>query len=191
MSTTKTILADIRQVVSVPPSSQGGYNLDLFDLIKRKFWLISFFTILGIALSMLYFFKAPKTYRSTAKIFVDEKNASAVSNDGEYYANETSVEQYLLKRSRVRRSFHHRSRTVSFTNSIRLPIVMTSCVTFAMEEHFQRNQQTRKPNQECSKFPSAVPTQKNARKFSARSSIHLTNTSSQRHDTLEAMRLNL
>jgi capsular exopolysaccharide synthesis family protein len=79
-----------------PPAQQGGYNLDLFDLIKRKFWIILFFTLAGIALSMLYFFKAPKTYQSTAKIFVDEKNASVVSGEGEFGGSDTSVEQYML-----------------------------------------------------------------------------------------------
>lgn len=76
-----------------PPST--GYQLDVFDLVKRKFGLILFFVIAGVALSAVYFFKAPKTYRSVAKIFVDEKNASVVG-DGESFANETAIEQYLI-----------------------------------------------------------------------------------------------
>lgn len=72
------------------------YNLDIIDLIRRKFWIICFFTLLLSAASVLFYFKAPKTYESTAKIFVDEKSAPSVnSNDRESFATETSVEKHL------------------------------------------------------------------------------------------------
>jgi capsular exopolysaccharide synthesis family protein len=73
-----------------------NYSLDVFQLVKRKFGLISFFVLLGIGLAVLYYFNAPKTYESTAKIFVDEKNAPALnaSNRGSY-VDEVSVEKYL------------------------------------------------------------------------------------------------
>ena len=46
---------------------------------------------------MLYYFKAPKTFQSTARIFVDEKSASVInSNDGDSFVNETSIEKYLV-----------------------------------------------------------------------------------------------
>ena len=79
-----------------PAPSTGGlsdlYNFDVFDMIRRKVWLILFFTLLGIALSLLFFFKAPKTYRSTAKVFVDEKSAPSLNDDG---FNQNTVEKYI------------------------------------------------------------------------------------------------
>ena len=56
--------------------SSDFYNLDVLDIVRRKFPLILFFLLLGIGLSTLYYFKAPKTFESTAKIFVDEKERS-------------------------------------------------------------------------------------------------------------------
>jgi len=74
------------------------YNLDLLDLMRRKVGVIVFFTLLGIGLSLLYFFKAPKTYESTSKIFVDEKNAPSVNGaDQNAFMNEISMENYLQK----------------------------------------------------------------------------------------------
>jgi capsular exopolysaccharide synthesis family protein len=84
------------QPAAATPSSGGLselYNFDVFDMVKRKFWLILFFTFLGIGLALLFFFKAPKTYRSTAKVFVDEKSAPSI-NDGEGFAQNT-VEKYI------------------------------------------------------------------------------------------------
>jgi capsular exopolysaccharide synthesis family protein len=76
---------------------KDSYNLDVFDLIKRKFWFIQFFVLVGIGLSLLYFVKAPKTYQSTSKIFVDEKSPPAMNaSDGDSYVKETSIEQYLV-----------------------------------------------------------------------------------------------
>ena len=87
------------------PPSQGmaqsaapkadSYSLDVFDLIKRKFWIIQFFVLLGIGLSLLYYFKAPKTYESIATIFVDEKSAPSVSGEGDF-SNDSSIEKYLV-----------------------------------------------------------------------------------------------
>ncbi|QEG22823.1 Tyrosine-protein kinase YwqD [Mariniblastus fucicola] len=79
------------------PSSGGGlselYNFDVFDMVRRKIWLILFFTLLGIAAALLFFFQAPKTYRSTAKVFVDEKSAPSISEE-DGYAQDT-VEKYI------------------------------------------------------------------------------------------------
>ena len=85
------------QATGQRPGGSGGlselYNFDVFDMVRRKFWLIVFFTILGIGLSTLYFFKAPKTYQSTAKVFVDEKSTASLTDaDG---GNNNTVEKYL------------------------------------------------------------------------------------------------
>ena len=89
-----------QQQPSGPPVSAlktDSYNLDIFDLIKRKFWIILFFVLLGVGATMLYYFKAPKTFQSTARIFVDEKSASVInSGDGDSFVNETSIEKYLV-----------------------------------------------------------------------------------------------
>jgi len=72
------------------------YTLDVFDLVRRSFWLILFFLLLCTGLSILYYAKAPKTYQSTAKIFIDEKSAPSVnSNDRESFAGDTTIEKYL------------------------------------------------------------------------------------------------
>jgi capsular exopolysaccharide synthesis family protein len=79
------------------PSLGGGrselYNFDVFDMVRRKVWLILFFTLLGIALALLFFFKAPKTYRSTAKVFVDEKSAPSLNDSDSFKQN--TVEKYI------------------------------------------------------------------------------------------------
>ena len=81
----------------VPASKSDSYNLDVFDLIKRKFWIIMFFVLLGVAATMLYYLKAPKTFESTARIYVDEKSASVInSGDGDSFVNDASIEKYLV-----------------------------------------------------------------------------------------------
>ena len=87
-----------RPLANQPVKRHDIYNLDLLDLIRRKIGVIVFFTLLGVALSLLYFFKAPKTYESTSKIFVDEKNAPSVNgNDQSALMTEVSMETYLQK----------------------------------------------------------------------------------------------
>ena len=87
-----------RPLQNQPVKRQDIYNLDILDLIRRKLGVIVFFTLLGIGLSLLYFFKAPKTYESTSKIFVDEKNAPSMNSaDQSAFMNEVSMENYLQK----------------------------------------------------------------------------------------------
>ena len=74
------------------------YDLDLLDLVRRKIGLILFFVFLGIGLSLLYFFKAPKTYQSTSKIYVDERSAPTMnSGDSNGFVSEVAMETYLQK----------------------------------------------------------------------------------------------
>ena len=81
-----------------PVKRQDMYSLDILDIIRRKFGVILFFALLGIGLSVLYFFKAPKTYESTSKIVVDEKNAPSMNaSDQSAFINEVSMENYLQK----------------------------------------------------------------------------------------------
>ncbi len=75
------------------PSDNTGGGFDVFGLLRRKFWTIAFFVLLATGLSVVYFLKAPKTFESTAKIFVDERNAPV--SDGDAYQSETNVEQYV------------------------------------------------------------------------------------------------
>ena len=84
--------------LQTPTKRSDIYNIDLLDLVRRKAGLIVFFTLVGIGLSLLYYFKAPKVYESTSKIFVDEKNAPTVnSNDQSAFMTEVSMENYLQK----------------------------------------------------------------------------------------------
>lgn len=74
-----------------------AYNLDLFELIRRKFKLINFFVLLGIAIAMVYYFKAPKLYKSIAGIHVDEQNAPSMNNnESDMFKQEAPIERYLL-----------------------------------------------------------------------------------------------
>ena len=88
-----------RPAQNQPAKRHDIYNLDLLDLVRRKAGLIIFFVLVGIGLSLLYFFKAPKTYESTSKIFVDEKNAPSMNGGGDQSAfmSEISMENYLQK----------------------------------------------------------------------------------------------
>lgn len=70
------------------------YQLDPLGVIKRKFWSILFFVICAIALSLLYFFQAPKTYESWARVYIDDHRAPTLSVDGEN-VDSSSVEKYL------------------------------------------------------------------------------------------------
>lgn len=80
-----------------PKKRNDIYNIDVLDLIRRKFALIFFFVLLALALSVLYFLKAPKTYESTAKVFVDEKSAPSMNgSDRDSMMSETSLEQYIV-----------------------------------------------------------------------------------------------
>ena len=84
------------QLGSSSANPRDVYTLDVFDLVRRSFWLIMFFILLCTGLSILYYAKAPKTYQSTAKIFIDEKSAPSVnSNDRESFASDTTIEKYL------------------------------------------------------------------------------------------------
>jgi capsular exopolysaccharide synthesis family protein len=70
------------------------YQLDPLGVIRRKFWSILFFVICAIALSLLYFSKAPKTYESWARVYIDDHRAPTFSVDGEAVES-SSVEKYL------------------------------------------------------------------------------------------------
>ena len=79
-----------------PKKKNDIYNIDVLDLVRRKFSLIMFFVLLSSALSVLYFLKAPKTYESTAKVFVDEKSAPTMnSGDRDSMMGETPLERYI------------------------------------------------------------------------------------------------
>ncbi len=71
------------------------YSLDVLDLIKRKFWFILFFVILSVALALLYFFKAPKTFESWSRLSVEERGALTLNNSDDTIASEKPVEKYL------------------------------------------------------------------------------------------------
>ncbi len=85
-------------------ANSDTFNFDILDTVKRNVWLISFFTLMGIGLATLFFLTVPKTFRSTAKIFVDEKNAPTISGaDGESFFSQVAIEKYIeiLKSSTV------------------------------------------------------------------------------------------
>lgn len=80
------------------PSAGGGlsefYNFDVLDMLRRKLWLILFFVFLGTAASLVFFFQAPKTYRSEAKVFIDEQSAPGIDDDKRRGTQDT-VEKHI------------------------------------------------------------------------------------------------
>ena len=70
------------------------YQLDPLGLLYRKFWSILFFIICCIALSLLYFFKAPKTFESTARVYIEDRRAPTMSVEDEV-VNDATIEKYL------------------------------------------------------------------------------------------------
>ena len=70
------------------------YQLDPFGLLLRKFWSILFFVIIAASLSLLYYFKAPKTFESAAKIYIEDQRPPTMSIDGDVVGDST-VEKYL------------------------------------------------------------------------------------------------
>ena len=74
--------------------SARNFQIDPIGLLRRKFWAICFFVLLCTALATLFFFKAPKTYESTAKFFIDDHRAATMSTDGEP-VSEANVLQFI------------------------------------------------------------------------------------------------
>ena len=74
--------------------STGNFQIDPIGLLRRKFGTICFFVLLCTALATLFFFKAPKTYESAAKFFIDDHRAPTMSTDGEP-VNEANVLQFI------------------------------------------------------------------------------------------------
>ena len=75
-------------------SNPDVFQIDLLGLLKRKFWLILFFVVLCLALSILFYFKAPKTYESWARIYIDDRKAPTMAIEGEQ-SEGSSVEKYI------------------------------------------------------------------------------------------------
>lgn len=78
-----------------PTQSQATdmYQLNPLGILKRKFWMILFFMICSTGLALLYYSKAPKTYESWARVYVDDRRAPS-SFDGED-TEDTTVERSL------------------------------------------------------------------------------------------------
>ncbi len=93
-----------------------AHKLDVIYLLKRKFLFILFFVMLGLVFSLLYFFKVPRTYESTAKIFVDEKNAPSTAR---MTTTPTVLRPWknILRSSKVQRSFNPRLRKGTLSSS--------------------------------------------------------------------------
>jgi len=88
--------------MSSSPSTTGrasdATNFDLFGLILRKFWIILFMVLFGAGLGMLFFFKAPKTFQSRARIFVQERNPVELSSsDNTAFTEDSPVQEYIDK----------------------------------------------------------------------------------------------
>ncbi len=69
------------------------YQLDPLGLLQRKFWSILFFVICALGLAVLYFFKAPKTFESNARVYIEDRRAPTMTVERD--VNESSIEKYL------------------------------------------------------------------------------------------------
>ena len=74
--------------------SASNFQIDPIGLLRRKFWTICFFVLLCTALSILFFFKAPKTYESTAKFFIIDNRAAAITTEGDPIG-ESNVQKFI------------------------------------------------------------------------------------------------
>lgn len=70
------------------------YQVDPFGIVRRKWSTILFFVVCFVALALLYYFKAPKTFESWAKVYIDDRRAPTMTVDGEVI-QESNVEKYL------------------------------------------------------------------------------------------------
>jgi capsular exopolysaccharide synthesis family protein len=78
-----------------PTSPSDSFLLDVFGLVRRKFWLLTFFVLLGIGFAVLAYLKLPKTFESTAKVFVDDGPTPTLNTtDGSSLAAEVSASKY-------------------------------------------------------------------------------------------------
>ncbi len=79
------------------------FSIDLFGLLRRKFWFILFFIMVAVGLGVLYYFQAPKTFASEAKLAVDEQQPPNMNTGDSEYDSESPVEYYIeaLKSTKV------------------------------------------------------------------------------------------
>ena len=77
-----------------PSQNRDLYQVDVLGLLRRKLVAILFFLICCTGLSVLYYFKAPKTFESWARVYIDDKRAPTMTVDGEIVQN-SSVEKYI------------------------------------------------------------------------------------------------
>ena len=80
---------------SAPAAATDMYQLDPIGLLRRKFWTILFFVICSLALATLYYFQAPKTFESEAKIYIEDRHAPLSIDEETGIASDTTVERYL------------------------------------------------------------------------------------------------
>ncbi len=79
--------------------------IDVTGILRRKFWFILFFILCGFGIGALYYFKAPKTYQSWARLFVDEQKSPTLGNSNkEAFGDEQRADEIVAKYIEVFRS---------------------------------------------------------------------------------------
>ena len=76
------------------PQAADMYQLAPLEILRRKYWTILFFVLVSTGLAMLYYSKAPKTYESWARVYVDDRRAPSMGIDGDN-GDDTTVERCL------------------------------------------------------------------------------------------------
>ncbi len=74
--------------------------LDVLSIVRRQRWLIVFFTILGVALGVLYTSRAQVWYESQAKVLINQKNAGLAGTPSEMVEEDVLANHMEILRSR-------------------------------------------------------------------------------------------
>ncbi|MEM9941944.1 MAG: polysaccharide biosynthesis tyrosine autokinase [Planctomycetota bacterium] len=77
------------------PNQPSQPSFDVLGVLSRRFGTVLFFMILALVLGLFYFFKAPKTFESEAKFYVDERQGPTMSSDDGSNDRPTNVEMYV------------------------------------------------------------------------------------------------
>ena len=81
---------------NVVNDEQGGESyLDVIGMIKRKLFLISICSLLGICAGLIFYFNSTKIYESSASLFVDDASLSVGTSRSNPSQAEASIEKFI------------------------------------------------------------------------------------------------
>lgn len=106
---------------SLPYQPTNSQSFDVLGVLRRRFGTVLFFMIAMLLLGLVYFFKAPKTFESEAKFYVDERQGPSMNSDDMSNDRQTSVEMYV----EIFRSTSNIRNAIKIGNLDSLPSLLT------------------------------------------------------------------